>query len=206
MSIVRDLERESRPFRSGNLGPEVVGDPYYASNWSSGSVTLYRENKTYKLPEIKFDMLNYGIDLILDKNFKSLDGNLVQSFELIDSITGISHRFVNGKDFTRDGVPIRGFLEILCWGKLDVYAFIETSLLRPNYNTAIGSGSENYQVAKKRFLLYSPGTELRPLGKKELTKLWSETDAQMKEFQKVNHLSLSKDRDLLLMVDYFNTL
>ena len=206
LAIVRDLERESRPGRSARLGPQVVGDPYFSPNWCDGSVTLYRENKTYKLPEIKFDMLNYGIDLIIEKNFKSLDGSLVHSFEITDSITGIPHRFVNGKEFTRDGVPIRGFLEILCWGKLDVYALVETSLLRPNYNTQIQSGSENYTVSKKRIILYSPGTELRPMNKKEVSKLWSEKEVQMKEFQKVNKLSLSKDRDLLLMVDYFNTL
>jgi len=206
MRLIGDLERESRPFRSAGNGPEVEGSPYYAPNWNPGSVTLYRENKTYELNGIKYDMYNYGIDILFDKTIKSLDGNLVQSFEYKDSVSNIPYRFVNGKDFTRNGAPIRGFLEVLCWGKVDVYAFTETTLLRPNYNTAIGSGNENYVISKKRFLLYSPGTDLRPLNKKELTKIWSERTEEMKKFQKVNKLSLSRERDLMLMVDYFNTL
>ncbi len=207
MRLVRDLERESRPFRGYDNGPEVEGDPYYATTWNKGSVTIYRENKSFDLPAIKYDVLNYGVDILFDQNtFKSLDGNLVQSFEYTDSITKMPHRFVNGKEYTREGTPIKGFLEVLCWGKVDVYSYTEATLLRPNYNVAVGSGNKNYVISKKKTLLYSPGTELRPLSKKELSKIWAEKEAEMTKFQKVNKLNLSRDRDLMLMVDYFNTL
>lgn len=208
MRILGDLERESRPFRSNSSnGPEVEGDTYLWKNWSPGSLTLYRESKTYPIAGLKYDVLNYGLDIFFEADkIKSLDGNLVQSFEYKDSVTQIPHRFVNGKDFTRDGAPVRGFLEVLCWGKVDVYAFTEATLLKPNYNVAIGSGSKNYQIFKKRVLLYSPATELRPLSRKELEKIWSERSAEMTKFQKINKLNPSRDRDLMLMVDYFNTL
>ncbi len=207
MRLLGDLERESRPYRSGNNGPEVEGDPYLWTNWSPGSVTLYRESKTYDLAGLKYDVLNYGIDVWFDKErIKSLDGNLVQAFEYRDSLTQVPHRFINAKDFTRDGVPVKGFLEVLCWGKVDVYSFTEATLLKPNYNMAIGSGNKNYLISKKKVLLYSPGTELRSLSKKELSKIWHEREAEMNKFQKVNKLNLSRERDLMLMVDYFNTL
>jgi hypothetical protein len=207
MRVLGDLERESRPYRSAVNGPEVEGDPYLWTTWSPGSVTLYRENKTFELAGLKYDVLNYGLDVYFDADrIKSLDGNLVQAFEYRDSLTQLPHRFVNAKDFTRDGVPVKGFLEVLCWGKVDVYAFTEATMLKPNYNMAIGSGSKNYIISKKRVLLYSPGNELRPLSKKELSKIWSEREAEMNRFQKVNKLNTSRDRDLMLMVDYFNTL
>ncbi|MBL7863393.1 MAG: hypothetical protein JNK10_00855 [Cyclobacteriaceae bacterium] len=206
ISMVRDLERESRPFRSANLGPQVVGDPYYDKNWNPGRITLFREEKTYKLKGIKYDMLNNGLDVMIDNNIKSLDGTLVKSFDYTDSLTSLPHSFVNGKDFIVDGTPLSGFLEVLCWGKLDVYSYTQTTLLRPNYNTAMQSGSENYTISKKKSMLYGPGKELRALNKKELTKIWAEKESEMKEFQKINKLSLGKERDLLLMVDYFNTL
>lgn len=204
--IVRDLERESRPYRSAATGPDVVGNPYYADSWNPGTVTIYRDNRTFKLSGLKYDMVNFGIDILLDNNIKSLDGTLVKSFEYADSVTNQPHRFVNGKDFTRDGVPVRGFLEILCWGKIDVYSFTETTILRPNYNTALSSGSQDYKISKKRILVYSPGIALRPISKKELVRLWQEKETEMNSFQKINKLSLSNERDLLLMVDYFNTL
>ncbi len=207
MRVLGDLERESRPYRSAVNGPEVEGDPYLWTTWSPGSVTLYRENKTFELAGLKYDVLNYGLDVYFDADkIKSLDGNLVQAFEYRDSLTQLPHRFVNAKDFTREGVPVKGFLEVLCWGKVDVYAFTEATMLKPNYNMAIGSGSKNYIISKKRVLLYSPGNELRPLSKKELSKIWSERESEMNRFQKVNKLSTSRDRDLMLMVDYFNTL
>lgn len=206
ISIVRDLERESRPSRGAVTGPGVVGNPYFSKTWDPGTITIYRENKTFKIPGMKYDMVNYGIDVMLDNKVKSLDGTLVKSFEYADSITKLPHRFVNGKDFTREGVPLHGFLEILCWGKIDVYAFTETTVLKPNYNTALASGSQDFQISKKRFLLYSPGIALRPLSKKELVKLWKEKETEMNSFQRINKLSLSNERDLLLMVDYFNTL
>jgi hypothetical protein len=208
MRILGDLERESRPYRSNSAnGPEVEGDSYLWKNWSPGSLTLYRENKTYPIDGLKYDVLNYGLDVYFGPDkIKSLDANLVQSFEYKDSVTQIPHRFINGKEFTRDGTPVRGFLEVLCWGKVDVYAITEATLLKPNYNVAIGSGSKNYQIVKKRVLLYSPGTDLRPLNRKELAKIWSERDAEMTKFQKVNKLNPSRDRDLMLMIDYFNTL
>lgn len=207
MRILGDLERESRPYRSGSSGPEVEGDPYLWTSWSPGSVTLYRENKTFELAGLKYDVLNYGIDVYFDADrIKSLDGNLVQAFEYKDSLTQLPHRYVNAKDFTRDGVAVRGFLEVLCWGKVDVYAFTEAILLKPNFNMALGSGNKNYQISKKKVLLYSPGSELRPLNRKELEKLWSERAAEMNKFQKVNKLNPSRERDLMLMVDYFNTL
>ncbi|MBL7851342.1 MAG: hypothetical protein JNN04_10605 [Cyclobacteriaceae bacterium] len=208
MRILGDLERESRPFRSNSAnGPEVEGDSYLWKNWSPGSLTLYRENKTYEISGLKYDVLNFGLDIYFESDkIKSLDGNLVQSFEYKDSVTQIPHRFVNGKNFTRDGAPVRGFLEVLCWGKVDVYAFTEATLLKPNYNVAIGSGSKNYQIYKKRVLLYSTATELRSLSRKELETLWSERADEMKKFQKINKLNPSRERDLMLMVDYFNTL
>lgn len=205
--MLKDLERESRPFRTPNNGPEVDGDPYFTPSWSGGSITLYRENKTYQVTALKYDVLNYGIDLLFENDvLKSLDGGLVQSFEYKDSLTNLPHRFVNGKDFTRDGVPVHGFLEVLCWGKVDVYSYVEATLLRPNYNMALATGNKNYQVSKKKYLFYSPGTELRPLSKKDLTKIWSEREQEMTKFQRINKLNLSRERDLMLMIDYFNTL
>ncbi len=205
--IVRDLERESRPSRSANLGPDLEGDPYMTRYWNKGRITLYRENKTYELSAIRYDVYNNGIEVLFDKNtLKSLDGKLVQSFVYNDSITGLPRSFINAKEYTRDGIALTGFLEVLCWGKVDVFSYTTTSLLRPNYNTAIGSGNPNYQLVKKRVLLYGPGTELRPLSKKELTKIWAEKEPEMTKFQKTNKLSLSRERDLMLMVDYFNTL
>lgn len=204
--IVRDLERESRPSRSAASGPGVQGDPYFTTFWCSGSITLYRESKMYKLPKMKYDMLNFGIDILLEDKLKSLDGSVIQSFDFLDSLTNMPHRFLNAKDFTREGVPISGFLEVLCWGKLDVYVLNETNLLKPNYNATLSSGSEDYQIVKKRTLLYGPANALRPMNKKELAKIWAEKETEMKNFQRINKLSLSRERDLLLMVDYFNTL
>ncbi|MBL7866129.1 MAG: hypothetical protein JNK10_14715, partial [Cyclobacteriaceae bacterium] len=63
-----------------------------------------------------------------------------------------------------------------------------------------------YQIYKKRVLLYSTATELRSLSRKELETLWSERADEMKKFQKINKLNPSRERDLMLMVDYFNTL
>jgi len=209
MLMANDLALRTRQIQggSGPAGPMVDGDPYYAPTWNEGSITLYQENKAYNLPAMKYDVLNNSIDILFDPTtFKSLDGSVVQSFEYKDSLTNLPHRFVSGKDYVRDGAPLKGFLEVLCWGKIDVYAYTEASLLRPNYNMAIGSGSKNYTVIKKKILLYSPGTDLRSLNKKELTKIWSEKQAEMTKFQKVNRLSLNRDRDLMLMIDYFNTL
>lgn len=205
--IVRDLERESRPSRAPDTGPVTEGDPYFTPYWCSGRITLYRENKSYDLSAMKFDVFNNGIDVLFDKSvLKSLDGGLVRAFEYKDSVTNLPRRFVNGRDYTRDGTAITGFLEVLCWGKVDVFALTTATLLKPNYNVTLGSGSPNYQIVKKRVLLYGPGTELRPLNKKELKLIWAEKEAEMTKFQKVNKLNPSRDRDLMLMIDYFNTL
>ncbi len=206
MLIVRDLERESRPSRSADIGPEVEGSPYITEYFSSGSLTLYREERKYQVNALRYDVHRIGLDLRLDQQIKYLDGSLVKEFEYTDSLTTLPKRFVNGKDLTREGAPLRGFLEVLCWGKVDVYAYLETTLLKPNYNMAIGSGNKNYQIVRKRTLLYSPGTELRPLSKKELSKLWAERETEMAKFQKINKLNPTRERDLMLMVDYFNTL
>lgn len=207
MRLLSDLERESRPYRSGNAGPEVDGDPYLWTTWSPGNIVLYRENKSFDIPTLKYDVLNYGMDILFDKDkLKSLDGDLIQSFSYTDSITQIPHRFVNAKDYTRDGVPMKGFLEVLCWGKVDVYAYTEATLLKPNFNMVLSTGNKNYEIVKKKSLLYSPGNELRPLSKKELQRLWSEREEEMTKFQKINKLNISRERDLMLMIDYFNTL
>lgn len=204
--IVRDLERESRSSRSALTGPKVVGDPYYSDKWNNTVFVLYAEGKTYRLPMVKYDMLNFGLDILADSKLKFLDGNLVKSFEYKDSVTNVPHRFLNGKDFMRDWVPIHGFLEILCWGKIDVFSFTETSVTNPNYNVILNTGSEDYQIVKRRILLYGSGANLRSMNKKELEALWSQKESEMKKFQRINKLNLSKERDLLLMVDYFNTL
>jgi hypothetical protein len=207
MRIASDLERESRPFRSGSVGPEVDGDPYLWAHWGPGSVTLYRESKTFPLPGLKLDVLNHGIDIFFEPTkIKSLDGNLVQTFEYRDSLTRVPHLFVNAKDFTREGTPLRGFLEVLCAGKVNVFAYVEATLLKPNYNMAIGSGNKNYQISKKRTLFCSVGPELLPLKKKELSKLWGEREAEMARYLKVNNLNYSRERDLILMVSYFKDL
>lgn len=206
MLIARDLERESRLSRGSDVGPNVEGDPYLSATWNTGNLTLYAENKTYRVELLKYDLINNSIDVMLERSIRTLDGNLVAAFEYADSLTNLPHRFLNGKDFTYNGTPITGFLEVLCWGKVDVYQITKASVLRPNFNPAVGSGNMNFQIVKKKSLVYGPAQTLRELDKKELAQLWKEKEEAMKLFQKTNKLNPSKERDLMLMIDYFNTL
>ena len=109
--IVRDLERESRPARSVPTGPKVIGDPYLTTYWNKGTVTLYREDKTFNLTAIKYDVANFTVDVLINKEQRALDGSIIRTFHYTDSVTQLPHHFVNGKNFERDSVPIRGFLE-----------------------------------------------------------------------------------------------
>jgi hypothetical protein len=185
----------------------AVGDPYLTGAWNAGTITLYRNSATYAAPKFKYDVFNNGVDILLEDNsIRSLRGDVIQSFLYSDSLTHAPHRFINAKGFTLEGHPLSGFLEVLCWGKVDVYAFVEVANLKPARETGVRTGNRMYEITKSRVLVYSPGTELRQLDRRELSRIWSEREAEMMRFQKVNKLDPSREGDLMLMIDYFNTL
>lgn len=206
MMIVRDLERESRPFRTKDNGPGVTGDPYYSPFWNKGSVTIYREEKKFELPAIRYDVFHNSVEVQVGTIPKSLDGKLVRSFEYADSVTNQVHRFVNGRDFELDGAPLTGFLEVLSFGKLGLYSYTTMTLLSPNYNKALVAGREDYHISKKTNLLFGSGKTLIHLTKKDLAKAWGEQAPAMQKYQKVNRLTLSSERDMTFLFEYFNGL
>lgn len=113
---------------------------------------------------------------------------------------------MNEKDLPIDPKPGSGFIEIVCTGKLSLFAQLTCSVLQPNYNAALGSGNEHFAISRKRNFYLVAGSAITIANWKQVKKKWRSKKSEMEAYKKKHGLSLSREKDLIQLINYFNSL
>ena len=190
---------------NGQGGAEVEWDYFWKQDFQRAKIYFYpQELKVVSGGLVKLDSL-FGVELRFDLRndrveFKSPDGIKVIGAEkvsqvLIQDSEGLISQFINPKEFQL--ASLKGFLMVLgVKGKRTVLQSKEVLVQRPNYNTALDTGSKEYQIAKKNHFYYWNGNHILNIdSKKDVAKLLESLRLNGKKYLKNSNNKLKIDED-----------
>jgi hypothetical protein len=183
----------------------LVGTVFYADDWVSGEVELYNGLIIKNMP-INYDIQNNALNLKFSEGIRLLNGESVKNFNINNDFNQIS--FINCKEFKNNKLLTSGFYKQLSIGKVVILEKVYIKTVKSNYNVALGVGDLNDKLVKeyKYFIFTANEVQKLPKSKKSRLELFKDQKANIDSYIKKESLSSKKVEDLIIIVDYYNSL
>lgn len=180
-----------------NTYSDVEGSPYLQPDWMRGTVKAKHNGKTYQLAKMKYDA--YKDEVEYEENQK-----LYRFSKEITEFSTPSGLFRNGFSSIESFTP-QSFYEVLHDGNLKLLKkhFIRIVTEKP-YNSA----TETKRFTKEETLFLWKDNKMYRLkkDKKAILELLGSKQPEIEAFIKEQKLKLSKEEDILKVVEKFETL
>ncbi|MBY0434793.1 MAG: hypothetical protein K2U26_11840 [Cyclobacteriaceae bacterium] len=185
-----------------------INEVYLDEAWKLSSIKIYDSENILEGYKVRYDLRSNVIEFNLKDQTKILDARKVKTLIWLDSLSNISHYFVNGKDFTFNDVPLTSLIELISEGQVSLYKEYSFWVKKADYMAALDVGSHDEKLYKRNKLYYGVGTTLKevPKKKKEFIKIFGEKESMIDTFMKTNGLSVSKEMEVIQVFDYYNSL
>ena len=187
----------------------IKGTPYLSSSWSPGGLIM-RNGAQYKDLEVKYDMLEDNV-LVKDKTGSPifLVHGSVSSFQYHDEL-GAEHKFINlSISDNANFNEMTGFFEILFKGNSSLY-MKRSKYLKHVESLGAYSSNKSYDEFRDNppeYFLINNEEEITKFyrGKKSLLNALND-DGSLATYVKKKKRNLKKDEDIILLMEYYNSL
>ena len=125
---------------------ESIGSEFLNDEWYYGNITLYTgEINGYPL---KYSLLHSRMEILTDEGIKVLNQSQIKEFSWKSPETLNEQTYINGKEFSSDGVPMTGLLEVLYDGELGLYKRSFLKIKKGTYipSHAAGQAEDEYLI------------------------------------------------------------
>ncbi|MEQ8244092.1 hypothetical protein [Fulvivirga sp.] len=186
-----------------------IGSFYYSPEWARGNVQL-SQSRLLSNQILRYDTYNNTIELksIKTNRVLLLLCNDVISFDMTDS-SGFNHKFINSNKFPsieeKNARSLDGFFEILVDDEfIKLLSKTTTSILKSNYNMALGVGEKNDAVIKtESFYIFRNNSLLEvPKRKRVFLEYFSSEENKLAEFMNEEKLRVTDKEDLIKLVKF----
>ncbi|MEQ8473824.1 MAG: hypothetical protein RIC35_21690 [Marinoscillum sp.] len=180
-----DLKGEVYSLKSPSLAvlKSVSGNKYMAKlnyNLGTNQIELYGGNQTF----------------VFDSKF-------VERIETVDS-TIVKTVFENSLNMPGTNNP-QAIVEVLVEGNLNLIKVDEVSKSQAVYNDRLGAGLQSGQLLTKTYYYLYDGEEYSEVNKKkDVLNRMADKQGEIKEYIKVNVLSMRNPKHVSYVVDYYN--
>lgn len=189
---------ESQPGR-------LLGDYYLDPKWNKGSIMIYGSDKILDGYFVKYDIEGNSLEVLVGNIIKLISINRIQSLIWHDSLTSVPRAFVNGKNYSENGVPLTGLIEVLEDGQIPLVKRTFIWIKQPDYVIAFDVGSKDAKIYKREHLYYLDGNQLIPIkNKKTLLIAFKESGEEMERYIKLNKLNIKDERGLRALFKHYN--
>jgi hypothetical protein len=188
---------------------KVIGDSYLDTHWKKSTILLYEKDKLIQGFPSRYDIYLDELEINARNGIKVLKGDKIKSFVWFDSSTNVPSYFVNAKDFkNEDNVPLTGFFQVLSDGANPLLKKTDIHIRKATYNVALNVGSQDDKILKKDdfYLLKGSNVFEIPSSRKKLLPLFGDRAEVMEKFIKENSLSTTKEDDLKIIFNQYNSL
>ncbi|MEM8940490.1 MAG: hypothetical protein AAGC64_14225 [Bacteroidota bacterium] len=182
--------------------PETLGSYYIEEDWRRGEIVLKSGIKVIN-QNLKYDLENHRIEVQINDLIKICPLSLVESFTFSESD--------RVRIFMNKSSGIKGpiLLELLYEGKnLSLLVHHNIQIKESDYIPAIDMGSKNHKIVKIRTFIVS-SKEGDKILKNRIQKnqdLFKEHFLHIKEYIKINKLSLKSQSDIIEIIKYYESL
>lgn len=184
------------------------GSIYFADSWLAGNVTA--ANKAhFKDLQLRYNLKDQTVLVKIDEEkLKIVDANEIARFQITDA-EGTTHEFVNANKYKIKGTPVKGFIEYLMKGDLELAYKYNVKLKPAEKTTTYGTGGSAVPGYTLNVMLFAStdGKTLIPVkSKKDLLALFGDKSSQMKAYTKKNKVKLRDHDAMTALVEYYESL
>lgn len=194
---------QDQPTTSGATMNESMagteGGMYLEPGWAPGSVTL-SNNECIGDILIRYDLYHQQLQFIKDKDTMAFSRPEEASFFILNGEKFIYTDFLNG------GIIGKSYFEVLSDGNCKL---LLRRIIRYHLDSDIGTaGQDDRFVRECEYYLARPGETARPVkaSRKTVLSAFSDKEQQVSGFIDANKLKMNDCRDLIKVVDYYNSL
>lgn len=180
----------------------IKGSPFLFDDWLSGKV-IFDNGKEEKNLQLNFDLYNNLLEVKTERGIKVAKPEQVQFIEIKYSTNKIKKYMPLSGYSTTDNEKAEGFAEVLYDGTIKLVKKTLVKVHKPSYRPSHDVGNYDYEIRKKeRVYLLEEGVL------KEVKRMpdFGELTKKVKAFSKQNKLRVRKEKDLIRMVEYYDSL
>jgi len=199
MNVTRQGFGKQIPFQMGtgfiNPKANTEGSAYYFDNWDNEGVVYTRDKGKYEIKKVNINLYSNKFEAIYDSTF-------VYTFDSKNLIKIV----INNKIFRV--IKINGeskIFELFFNGKFSIYKYYNINYSSSSRNPMVNRKTNKY-IKKTKYYLYSKNklTKIK-LSKKSFSKFFQSDKVSQQstlKFIKKNKLSLSKENDLIKVLNF----
>ena len=180
----------------------VEGTPYFSENWMKGSVFI--EDNEYRNFYLRVNILETTLEFMDRKGEQMICTMPVKQVVLTDSIKGVKYVFVHSSLLPENPDTKHTWLMELVSGPAKLYKLEKKQVneIRP-----YGSATTEQHIFNNYSYYVQYNNELKRIKKiSDVSDLLVSRKAAVEEFIKTNRLNAKAEKDLIRVIEYFNTL
>lgn len=179
----------------------IRGIPFLFDKWMKA--TIYTEKGFYEGLQIKYELVENKI--YFNKNDESFElQENVKAFTLFPNPSDPKSALNYSKGFKGSGLNSDQFVQVVVDGKVQL---LKSDIKSITEMSEINAGMvKTFATTSRYYINNSKGLFLIRFNKTELLPFLQDKDEQIQNFIKEKGLNLRKDIDLLMLLNYYNTL
>ena len=181
-----------------------IGRYHYDARWNAGNIYL-QNGDTLRMYYMRYDIVRNHLEVIIDKQMKSIHGSLIASFEWFDAEKLKEIQFVNSKAFHFDHDEVHGFLELLVDGEMRLLKHKKTVALgKATSPTLVNDTGSSIRTFESYYLCNGRSTHKISNGRKKNLEFFS--SAELEKHVAKSKLKFGNENDLKKIVAFYNKL
>jgi hypothetical protein len=182
--------------------PGISGSPYLFDTWSEAVMYLKDQNMEYRVKAIKYDILTNRFEFNYPQEIKVLNGSKVQSFEILNGISGKTEPYSSCDDVIK-GEKLTGFCRTLTAdGPLKLVVRKSAYLMNPTYNATLMVGNKDKEIIITDEYYLSKGDKSKRIKDKgDIKTFFKDLNFDLGEYKKVGLKDVDK---LVELVNHCN--
>ena len=185
----------------------VVGDTYLEKYWNRATLLLTDYDQPIEGYPVRYDINSLSLEINYDNKIKVMDSKRISSMVWMDSLTREPRYFVNGSNYKEDGAPLVGLIEVLVDGEVALVNKFYLEVAKPTYNVAMGSGSKDTKIYKRKTAYCSSDRTLTKIKtKRDILAISGKHNSEIASFMSDNHLKANDQADLIKIFTKLNEL
>ncbi|MCF8372940.1 MAG: hypothetical protein K9H64_15065 [Bacteroidales bacterium] len=179
--------------------PQLIGNYYIEKDWQKADVVFIYDSLLVKDLQIKANVWNNTIEILVDNEIKVLNADQLLSFTTKETNeVFISHITINVSE------P-KGFFKLLYNKKSAILCHYSTIVKEGNYNIALNVGNKDNKISiVKNYYAFIDSELIKlPKNRKNLLKQF-QGNKLVRDFIRKEKIRPSRETDLIQMINYYD--
>ena len=178
-----------------------VGTPYLFEDWHGATLTIMGEEATFE--DVKLDVLNNYVEVMINGAYKILDQEYFSSCQLFVSDTDTLH-FVNGIHYQYNGKRLGGFIKETRIGDMSLMTRHKARIDKPGQDAKIvGQDTREKIIQSQEFYIKKGGKLYRVKNKKDVLEVLRRKEKKISSFMKRKKMNAKNEQDLIQILEHY---